>query len=82
MSGDTVVIVGASHASVQAIDTLHREGHGGRIVLVGDEPDLPYNRPPLSKKYFTGELDARAAAAAQRAVLRASATSRPDSACA
>ncbi len=57
MSGDTVVIVGASHASVQAIDSLRREGHSGRIVLVGDEPYLPYNRPPLSKKYFSGELD-------------------------
>ena len=57
MSGDTVVIVGASHASVQAIDSLRREGHSGRIVLVGDEPHLPYNRPPLSKKYFSGELD-------------------------
>ena len=36
MSGP-VVIVGASHAAVQAIDTLHREGHGGPIVLIGDE---------------------------------------------
>jgi len=53
----TVVIVGASHASVQAIDTLRREGHVGPIVLVGDEPHLPYNRPPLSKKYLAGELE-------------------------
>jgi 3-phenylpropionate/trans-cinnamate dioxygenase ferredoxin reductase subunit len=53
----TVVIVGASHASVQAIDTLRREGHTGPIVLVGDEPHLPYNRPPLSKKYLAGELE-------------------------
>jgi 3-phenylpropionate/trans-cinnamate dioxygenase ferredoxin reductase subunit len=52
----TVVIVGASHAAVQAIDTLRREGHTGPIVLVGDEPYLPYNRPPLSKKYLAGEL--------------------------
>jgi len=51
-----IVIVGASHASVQAIDTLRREGYTGRIVLVGDEPHLPYNRPPLSKKYLAGEL--------------------------
>ena len=51
------VIVGASHASVQAIDTLRREGHAGPIVLVGDEPFLPYNRPPLSKKYLAGELE-------------------------
>ena len=53
----TFVIVGASHASVQAIDTLRREGHAGPIVLVGDEPFLPYNRPPLSKKYLAGELE-------------------------
>jgi len=51
------VIVGASHASVQAIDTLRREGHQGPIVLVGDELHLPYNRPPLSKKFLSGELE-------------------------
>jgi 3-phenylpropionate/trans-cinnamate dioxygenase ferredoxin reductase subunit len=50
------VIVGASHASVQAIDTLRRSGHQGPLVLVGDEPHLPYNRPPLSKKFLSGEL--------------------------
>jgi 3-phenylpropionate/trans-cinnamate dioxygenase ferredoxin reductase subunit len=53
----TFVIVGASHASVQAIDTLRREGFDGSIVLVGDEPYLPYNRPPLSKKFLAGELE-------------------------
>ena len=53
----TIVIVGASHASVQAIDTLRREGHAGPIILVGDEPHLPYNRPPLSKKFLAGELE-------------------------
>jgi 3-phenylpropionate/trans-cinnamate dioxygenase ferredoxin reductase subunit len=52
-----VVIVGAGHASVQAVDTLRREGHAGPLVLVGDEPYLPYNRPPLSKKYLAGELE-------------------------
>jgi 3-phenylpropionate/trans-cinnamate dioxygenase ferredoxin reductase subunit len=54
---ETFVVVGASHASVQAIDTLRREGHSGPIVLVGDEPHLPYNRPPLSKKFLSGELE-------------------------
>lgn len=54
---ESFIIVGASHASVQAIDTLRREGHSGRIVLVGDEPHLPYNRPPLSKKFLSGELE-------------------------
>jgi len=53
----TVVIVGAGHAAVQAVDTLRREGHAGPIVLVGEEPWLPYNRPPLSKKYLSGELE-------------------------
>jgi len=53
---ETVIIVGASHAGAQAIDTLRREGFKGRIVLIGDEPYLPYQRPPLSKKYLLGEL--------------------------
>jgi 3-phenylpropionate/trans-cinnamate dioxygenase ferredoxin reductase subunit len=57
MSEGSVVVVGASHAAVQAVDTLHREGQGRPIVLVGEEPYLPYNRPPLSKKYFSGEMD-------------------------
>lgn len=54
---DTIVIVGASHAAAQAVDSLRREGHAGRIVLVGDEPGLPYQRPPLSKKCLGGEVD-------------------------
>jgi 3-phenylpropionate/trans-cinnamate dioxygenase ferredoxin reductase subunit len=53
---ETVIIVGASHAGAQAIDSLRREGFKGRIVLVGDESYLPYQRPPLSKKYLLGEL--------------------------
>lgn len=55
---DTLVLVGASHAAAQAVDSLRREGHAGRIVLIGDEPRLPYQRPPLSKKYLAGELEA------------------------
>ncbi len=52
-----VVIVGASHAAAQAVDSLRREGFTGHLVLVGDEPELPYQRPPLSKKYLSGEFD-------------------------
>ena len=37
---------------------MRREGFGGRLVLIGDEPQLPYQRPPLSKKYLAGELAA------------------------
>lgn len=54
---DTFLVIGASHAAAQAVDSLRREGHAGRIVLVGDEPVLPYQRPPLSKKYLAGEME-------------------------
>jgi 3-phenylpropionate/trans-cinnamate dioxygenase ferredoxin reductase component len=52
----TVLVIGGGQAGAQAVDTLRREGFGGRLVLVGDEPHLPYQRPPLSKKYLAGEL--------------------------
>jgi 3-phenylpropionate/trans-cinnamate dioxygenase ferredoxin reductase component len=54
----TILIIGGGQAGAQAIDTLRREGFEGRLVLVGDEPELPYQRPPLSKKYLSGELTA------------------------
>jgi 3-phenylpropionate/trans-cinnamate dioxygenase ferredoxin reductase subunit len=52
-----IVIVGAGQAAVQAIDTLRRKGFTGKLTLVGDEPWLPYQRPPLSKKYLAGALE-------------------------
>jgi 3-phenylpropionate/trans-cinnamate dioxygenase ferredoxin reductase component len=54
----TILIIGGGQAGAQAIDTLRREGYGGRLVLIGDEPELPYQRPPLSKKYLSGEMTA------------------------
>jgi 3-phenylpropionate/trans-cinnamate dioxygenase ferredoxin reductase component len=53
---ENIVIVGASHAGAQAADTLRRKGYSGRLTLVSDEVNLPYQRPPLSKKYLAGEL--------------------------
>ncbi len=53
---DTFVIVGAGHTAVQAVDSLRRGGFDGRLVLLGDDPHLPYQRPPLSKKFLAGEL--------------------------
>ena len=51
----TMMIVGASLAGATAAATLRTEGFDGRIVLLGDEPELPYERPPLSKGYLTGD---------------------------
>jgi 3-phenylpropionate/trans-cinnamate dioxygenase ferredoxin reductase component len=54
---ERIVIAGGGQAAVQAIDTLRRKGFSGKIVLIGDEPWLPYQRPPLSKKYLAGALE-------------------------
>lgn len=48
------VIVGASLAGANAAETLRAEGFTGEIVMVGEEPELPYERPPLSKGYLLG----------------------------
>jgi 3-phenylpropionate/trans-cinnamate dioxygenase ferredoxin reductase subunit len=50
-----VLIVGAGHGGAQAAIALRQHGFTGRIAVVGDEPDLPYERPPLSKDYLAGE---------------------------
>jgi 3-phenylpropionate/trans-cinnamate dioxygenase ferredoxin reductase subunit len=53
-----VVIVGAGHAGGTAAALLRQYGHEGAIVMVGDEPIPPYQRPPLSKAWLKGEADA------------------------
>jgi 3-phenylpropionate/trans-cinnamate dioxygenase ferredoxin reductase subunit len=55
--GPAIVIVGASHAGAQLADSLRREGWEGGIVLIGEEADPPYHRPPLSKEFLSGKLD-------------------------
>src|SRR5271166_2751196 len=52
-----VVIVGAGHAGVQAAASLREDGFAGSIILLSDEKDLPYQRPPLSKAFLKGEMD-------------------------
>jgi 3-phenylpropionate/trans-cinnamate dioxygenase ferredoxin reductase subunit len=49
------LIVGAGLAGAKAAEALRQEGAAGPIVLVGSEPDRPYNRPPLSKEFLRGE---------------------------
>ncbi|MEN9504939.1 MAG: hypothetical protein RI958_865 [Actinomycetota bacterium] len=53
-----VVVVGASLAGLRACETLRTDGFTGRVTLVGAEPEMPYDRPPLSKKLLAGEWEA------------------------
>jgi 3-phenylpropionate/trans-cinnamate dioxygenase ferredoxin reductase subunit len=53
-----VVIIGAGHAGFQCAASLRQEGFQGGIAIVGDEPCLPYQRPPLSKAYLLGKASA------------------------
>jgi 3-phenylpropionate/trans-cinnamate dioxygenase ferredoxin reductase subunit len=55
MPGPVVAIVGAGQAGFQAAASLRDAGFAGRVVLIGDEPVLPYQRPPLSKSYLAGQ---------------------------
>lgn len=52
MPGQHVLVVGAGHGAVQLAVSLRQEGHAGRITLIGAEPGLPYQRPPLSKSFL------------------------------
>ena len=55
---DTIVIAGAGHGAGQVVATLKQKKFAGKIILIGDEAHLPYQRPPLSKKFLSGDLDA------------------------
>ncbi|MGY2177283.1 NAD(P)/FAD-dependent oxidoreductase [Pseudomonas azotoformans] len=52
-----LIIVGAGHAGGRAALTLREEGYTGRLILIGDEPHLPYERPPLSKGLLQGTVE-------------------------
>ena len=58
MARQSIHIVGASLAGIRAAESLRRRGFDGRIVLIGDEPHRPYDRPPLSKQVLAGDWDA------------------------
>jgi 3-phenylpropionate/trans-cinnamate dioxygenase ferredoxin reductase subunit len=57
MSNQTFVIAGASLAGAKAAEELRDRGFDGRIVLIGAEPERPYERPPLTKDYLRGESE-------------------------
>jgi 3-phenylpropionate/trans-cinnamate dioxygenase ferredoxin reductase subunit len=52
-----IAIVGTGHAGAQAAIALRQRGFTGSIALIGEEPDLPYQRPPLSKEYLSNERE-------------------------
>ena len=52
----TTIVIGAGQAGAEVVSKLRDEGHEDRIVLIGQENYLPYQRPPLSKKYMAGEM--------------------------
>ena len=54
----TIAVVGTSLAGLRAIEALRREGYPGRICAIGEEPCMPYDRPPLSKQFLKGDWDA------------------------
>jgi NADPH-dependent 2,4-dienoyl-CoA reductase/sulfur reductase-like enzyme len=64
-----IVIVGASLAGLSAAETLRAEGFGGRLTMIGDEPVLPYDRPPLTKAVLTGLIPADHTQLPRRATL-------------
>ena len=52
----TTIVIGAGQAGAEVVSKLRAEGYEGRVVLIGQENYLPYQRPPLSKKYMAGEM--------------------------
>lgn len=56
--GAHVVVIGAGQAGVQVAESLRSLGFGGRITLLGAEPHGPYHRPPLSKEWLSGDVEA------------------------
>src|SRR5271169_1534969 len=53
-----LVIVGASLAGLRAAEALRKEGFTGPLTIIGDEPEEPYDRPPLSKQVLKGWVPA------------------------
>ena len=67
----TFVIIGASLAGGRAAATLRQDGFDGDVILIGEEPHPPYERPPLSKQYLRGEVAVREGVGPAERLLRA-----------
>ena len=57
LAEESIVVLGAGLAGATAVTELRKQGFAGPLVLIGDEPDLPYERPPLSKGFLQGSED-------------------------
>ena len=57
MSEQTFIIIGASLTGAKAAEELREQGFDGRVLLIGAEPERPYERPPLTKDYLRGESE-------------------------
>ncbi|TQL66610.1 NAD/ferredoxin-dependent reductase-like protein [Nocardioides albertanoniae] len=57
MGTESIVVIGAGLAAASAIEALRDEGYAGRLTLVGKEPELPYERPQLSKEFLAGDKE-------------------------
>jgi 3-phenylpropionate/trans-cinnamate dioxygenase ferredoxin reductase component len=62
---ETLIVIGAGHAGVELAFAARQQGWAGPIVLLGEEPHLPYHRPPLSKAFLCGTADAASLALRQ-----------------
>jgi hypothetical protein len=60
------VVIGGGHAAGQAVASLRQDGFEGEIVVIGDEPHVPYQRPPLSKQYLSVNRPSSACICARR----------------
>ncbi len=56
MADEIIIIIGAGHGAAQAVQSLRQKNFAGKIILIGDEPYIPYHRPPLSKKFLEGGM--------------------------
>ena len=56
MSRQPIIVVGAGQAGLQLVDSLRRGGYDGALMLIGEEDFLPYQHPPLSKQYMSGDM--------------------------
>src|SRR5580658_3856692 len=54
---ESTIIVGAGQAASEAAVSLRQKGYGGRLLMLGEEAHPPYQRPPLSKTYLSGEVE-------------------------